>query len=536
MKILIWGILQMNNKFQLKVKEIVERPTFHKAKVVAGEKGLDNVVQWVHILEVTEISRLLNGHEFILTTGIGWKENKELCLTLLQQLIDKKASGLCVELGTYIHELPGEMIELAQKHDFPIIVFHEEVRFIDITQELNALLMEGHNQMMIKLEAVSNQFNQLVLATDGFHRILRLLYQSLNVQVVYKPKEGEPKFYPPIDRLKEEEILEQIRQAKPQSVVNTFAKSASKPVQALGHKFADIIILSNGNYLTELDYLVLDRAATALSQDQMRLLYVKEKNKHEKNNWVYEWLNNEHSKGSIEQYLLGLDRTLTINGCVACICEANVDDEEVDLTFYSIVFCDLFERFGFYPLVYYDRNKLLFALVNKRSSSDWKERLVEAIKKIKETDFIKNKMADHLLFGVGKLYEIDQLHVSYKEARETLYVRRKLNLPTIFYVDLYIYRFMLKLNKQKYLQGFMEDYLHPVLHFEKDSGGEMYETLKVLLEVNGSRKEAAERLHIVRQTLYHRIDKLKELLGDDFMEGEKRLAIELAVYAKEFIK
>src|SRR5690625_4494774 len=148
------GILQMNSRFQLTVKEIVNEPIFHKAKIVAGEKGLTNMVQWVHILEATEISRLLNGHEFILTTGIGWKENKELSLTLVQQLIHKKVSGLCVELGTYIHNIPQEMIDLANKHDFPIIVFHEEVRFIDITQELNGLLMEGHNQMMIKLEAV----------------------------------------------------------------------------------------------------------------------------------------------------------------------------------------------------------------------------------------------------------------------------------------------------------------------------------------------------------------------------------------------
>ncbi|GAA3312818.1 helix-turn-helix domain-containing protein [Ectobacillus funiculus] len=41
-------------------------------------------------------------------------------------------------------------------------------------------------------------------------------------------------------------------------------------------------------------------------------------------------------------------------------------------------------------------------------------------------------------------------------------------------------------------------------------------------------------MHIVRQTLYHRIERLYELIGRDFMEPYKRQAIEVAISAYEY--
>ncbi|MFP3846118.1 helix-turn-helix domain-containing protein, partial [Priestia filamentosa] len=50
----------------------------------------------------------------------------------------------------------------------------------------------------------------------------------------------------------------------------------------------------------------------------------------------------------------------------------------------------------------------------------------------------------------------------------------------------------------------------------------------------GAKKETAEQLHIVRQTLYHRLDRLYELIGRDFMEPYKRQAIEASISAYEY--
>lgn len=529
----------MRNTFELSVKDVLNRESFQHAKVIAGKGGLNKLIRWVHILEVTEISDLLNGGELILTTGVRWKKDEQLSLNLLKQLINKQVTGLCIELGTSIQTISENIIQLANEHDFPLIVFKKEVRFIDITQDLNSLFIDAHSKMMLKLEAISNQFSQLLLSPDGFRRILRLLYQALDAQVAYVPVNGNIEYYPLVNDMKREKLDEKVKVSNSKNVINSSTYNTSKSVQALGHKFADLVIISQDQALTDFDYLVLDRAATALSQDRLRLLYVEEKRKHEEDLWLLEWLNGEHGKERIEQHLLDRDPTMKLADSVVCICEMKSKDAQIDLTYYSMFLRESFEQQGFKPLVTIKQRNIIFILINQREKKDWKKRLSKALKHIKNTELIKELGTEQVNFSVGQLYPLKDLHDSYQTAKATLFVKRKVRDDQIvFYNDLYIYRLILKLSKhgeEGFIKEFIHDYLAPVFDYDRDRNGEMFATLKVLLAVNGSRKEAAERLFIVRQTLYHRIETLKNLLGDDFLTGEKRLAIEVAVHAKQFV-
>ena len=42
----------------------------YRAKLIAGEEGLDNLVEWVHIVEDSEVGLFLHGGELVFTTGI----------------------------------------------------------------------------------------------------------------------------------------------------------------------------------------------------------------------------------------------------------------------------------------------------------------------------------------------------------------------------------------------------------------------------------------------------------------------------------
>ncbi|WP_085523156.1 PucR family transcriptional regulator [Tuberibacillus sp. Marseille-P3662] len=522
----------MKSTLILKVSDILQRDHFGDAQVVAGRKGLSRAVKWTHIMEVTEIGQLLNGNELILSTGVGWA-NEDLSLSFLRQLIDQNVSALCVELGTYINSIPEGMIELAKQHQFPLIVFNQEVRFIDITQDLNGLMIKTRDKMMSDLEAFSNQLNHLLLSTDGFKGVLRLLHDYLDVQVIYEPVDSQVLFYPTVEKSKRETLLSKIHSRSHDLSEST----ASQPIQALGHKFADLIIFSQSEAWTEFDYLVLDRTATALAQDQLRLLYVEEKRKYKENRWVQKWLNGDHRQEEIEQHLSSLESSLKPKGCTVCLCKVDFSEREPDFTYYTMIFRSIFEQQGFFLLATYEWNQMTFVLLNKRKKADWKSRMNRALEQIQKTELIKEQLATPAYFGVGKLLDhLNCLHESYHMAQETLYAQEKIGkLDNPYYEELYIYQLVSQLNKQGSLEAFVTDYLSPVLEYDDKHKSQMFDTLKVFLEVNGSKKEAAKRLFIVRQTLYHRIEKLKELLGEDFMEPEKRLAIEFGVYAKGFL-
>src|SRR4051812_34459671 len=119
----------MNPAVRLTVQEILQNKNFENAQLLAGKNGLHRTVKWIHIMEVTSLEELLNGSEFILSTGVAMSENEELFLSFFQQLIELGAAGICLELGTYIHSVPKEIIDLANLHDFPLIVFNRKVRF-----------------------------------------------------------------------------------------------------------------------------------------------------------------------------------------------------------------------------------------------------------------------------------------------------------------------------------------------------------------------------------------------------------------------
>jgi DNA-binding PucR family transcriptional regulator len=55
------------------------------------------------------------------------------------------------------------------------------------------------------------------------------------------------------------------------------------------------------------------------------------------------------------------------------------------------------------------------------------------------------------------------------------------------------------------------------------------ETLRVLLEANGSYREAAARMHVHKNTVLYRVRKAEELLGRPVTDG--RLAVEVALLA-----
>jgi purine catabolism regulator len=79
----------------------------------------------------------------------------------------------------------------------------------------------------------------------------------------------------------------------------------------------------------------------------------------------------------------------------------------------------------------------------------------------------------------------------------------------------------------------MTEYIQPVIDYDRKHNSKLVETLKVYLHNNGRKKDTAEQLFIVRQTLYHRLEKIELLLGLDFMQPEKRLALELMLFTNK---
>ncbi|WP_260287622.1 PucR family transcriptional regulator [Peribacillus aracenensis] len=520
------------------VEEILTRKHFNLTDIIAGSGGIKRQVKWVHCMEVTQISHLLNGNELILTTGLGWKDCDDTFLSYLRQLIECDAAGLCIEVGADTMAVPQCAIDLANERQFPIILFHEEVPFVEITQDIHSLIINKQYEMISNLENYSQQLNKNLLEIDHYEPILKFLHSYLNVQVILIFNENEIAVIPKTKKKITFQMVADIYEEKRKLNKTVLGQ----PIQVLGENYAELFICSNGRELTDFDSLILDRTATALAQHLLRELYIEEKKMSEESKWLTNWIEGEYSDEAIRERLSYLDPKMQLDGGIVCICKPHPkykSSTKLDGTYFKIMFRTVFEQYGFQIFSMEIHQHLVFILGDNRSSEDWKSRVTSAVDRIMKMDVSGRNRMGLLSIGFGKhVQRLSEIYKSYETARETLLLQDTLpeDSRSFFYQDLHMHRMISLINKHGNLEETVYEYLGPVIEYDKQNNGELMPTLKTYLACNGSKQETSKQLFIVRQTLYHRLEKLEKLLGSDFMRSDKRLGLEFMIFALDFLQ
>lgn len=524
----------MKKEIKLSVEEILKQKSFQTAKIVAGKKGITRTVKWVHVMEITNVGNLLNGNELILTTGIGWKDSEGSLLSLVKQLIECQVSGLCVELGEYVSEISSDLIKLADRFNFPIIVFDREVRFVDITEEIHTLIIKKHYQMVTDLEEYSRKLNEVLLEADPKKVVLNMLQKQLQMPVIYLSNDGHDSI---VSNKSEKENHSLLRLVK-ESSLGKMEFITRQKINVLNQDYAELIIIDKEDSVTEFEKLLLDRTVTALAQIILRELWTEERRKAKQTDWIQKWLNGEHNEEQIERYLEEIAPGIKLERAIVVLIKVDFDPEDSNITYLKLFLRNIFQNQGFHLLPAMMENSLVLILIDNRIHSNYKIRVGTAIERVIKTKYLTNHSYPHLQISVGKpVHHLTEIKKSYEFAKEASSIREKVRneKTSYFYEDLHIYRIINAAHDQGILYEFVSDYLKPVIIFDRQNNTKLMNTLRLYLKFNGSKKETAEHLFIVRQTLYHRLEKLYELIGEDFMEPPKRQAFEFAVAAYEYL-
>ncbi|BCB03470.1 PucR family transcriptional regulator [Bacillus sp. KH172YL63] len=520
----------MKSNYYFAVEDMLIRKNFEHAKVVAGKKGLKRQVKWVHVVEVTSIKNLLNGNELILSTGIALKE-EDVFLSLINQLIACDAAALCIELNTNISSIPESVISCAEQSDFPIVVFQKEVPFVSITQDIHSVLINQQYEMIKKLESYAQELNKRLLGVNHFRDILKVLHNELGTPVLFHSREEEVEIFPRMCPAEHHRLTTEFHQHGE----GEDSPFASLKVNLFDQEYAELSIYRNGHPFSEYELLILDRTSTALAQFLMRELYFTEQKRLEDSKWIMSWLKGEQSHDRLEQFIAELKSA--IHGGVVSICETGMGTEPFDITYFNLATRSIFEQYGFHVVPERMGDSLIFILLDTRRRQDWKTRIKHAYEKILQSDLFKGTLPS--VFVTGK-YENDlmDIHKSYATAKESLTFRNKMGGedPYYFFDDLHLFRLISVVHSNVNLWDMIEEYLSPLLAYDQKHDGNLMHTLKVFLSCQGSKQETSKQLFIVRQTLYHRLKKIEDLLGGDFMASDKRVAIEFLLASYEFLQ
>jgi ATP-dependent Clp protease adapter protein ClpS len=103
-------------------------------KLLAGNKGLNNLVEWVHIVEDPEL---------IFSAGYMNRDDKWL-LSFAQSLYKMNTSAFVINIGPYSKRVPKDVIEFCNEVDMPLFTIPWKTRMVDVTRDFCTRIM--HNE------------------------------------------------------------------------------------------------------------------------------------------------------------------------------------------------------------------------------------------------------------------------------------------------------------------------------------------------------------------------------------------------------
>jgi purine catabolism regulator len=120
---------------------------------------------------------------------------------------------------------------------------------------------------------------------------------------------------------------------------------------------------------------------------------------------------------------------------------------------------------------------------------------------------------------------------SYAEAEQAARIGRQFlgGHQTIAFDDLGVYRVIARVEDREALTTFRREYLGAIEDYDARHSAELVETLEGFFRCNGNHARAAEMLHLHRNTLLYRLERIEALTGRDLSDAETRLSMQLAL-------
>ncbi|MDR6981102.1 sugar diacid utilization regulator [Streptomyces sp. 3330] len=125
---------------------------------------------------------------------------------------------------------------------------------------------------------------------------------------------------------------------------------------------------------------------------------------------------------------------------------------------------------------------------------------------------------------------LDDIPHHYQEAQRAMEVRRhsRERYGTTFFDELGLYRILGPGNDHRELETFVQEWLGQLIDYDSRHHTAMVETLSRYFDCGGNYDETAESLAIHRSTLRYRLQRIRDISGNDLANVEDRLNLQVA--------
>ncbi|GAB1428984.1 hypothetical protein MASR2M17_24190 [Aminivibrio sp.] len=159
------------------VKRLLSLPVFRGSSIIAGENGLDHIVQYVDVAEVPDVNFWINPNVFVLTTAYAFCKDSDSLMKLIEALIENKAAGLGIKLGRFLNVLPREVVDFAERSNFSIILLPPELRYTHAIRAITeSILQDEHNNSLS--ENLDDAFSQILFGSGDSAAEAQMVFEK----------------------------------------------------------------------------------------------------------------------------------------------------------------------------------------------------------------------------------------------------------------------------------------------------------------------------------------------------------------------
>ena len=120
----------------------------------------------------------------------------------------------------------------------------------------------------------------------------------------------------------------------------------------------------------------------------------------------------------------------------------------------------------------------------------------------------------HQAVGVGSRHvREDELRQAVMECLYAEKFARLKGKEEIFFDDMGVYQILFPYYEENWMREYSRRFLGKVLEFDREYDGELFQTIRIYIEQSGDIHAVAEKMHVHKNTIRYRINKVRELLN-----------------------
>jgi PucR family transcriptional regulator, purine catabolism regulatory protein len=513
-------------------------------QVLAGQAGLGARVRWVHVLELADAAHLLQGGEFVLTTGIALPAEPSRLAQYAFDLAAAGVSALAVELGRrYVGALPAALVRAAADSGLTLIAFEREVPFVEITEAVHARIIDAQLEELRTSERLHEVFTELSVAGASPDEIVRQAASLAGRPVIladlaHRVLACEPGSADPARLLAGFARRSRAVSATGRTAFDEASGWLCTPVGARGEDWGRVILVCD-DPPTATDTVLVERTAITLALGRLLTRHAESLDRQAHRTLITGIITQalaDPAEAALRSRALGVPvdgrrliamvlRLSDPPGVLGVSAHARVLDI-ADIT----AAASRAERIP--SLVGTLDDARAGAMLSLSPHADPDRVLTHLATRIRERF---GADPDGLVIGVGaEVGSIRDVRRSFLEASQVADVaaeRRDAPGRPLFYrlPDLRLRGLLHLLRDDPRLQTFVERELGALL--VSDQGTELIDVLAAYLTAGGNKAAAAKNSHLARPTFYDRLRRIERILGTDLSSAESRTSLHVALLA-----